>query len=83
VRRATIAAEIATAPARAQERGHMPDDTAAPPQPKAKSTSRTERLAVALRANLRRRKAQARGRADESKPIVGAGEAADDKPRRD
>jgi uncharacterized protein involved in type VI secretion and phage assembly len=61
----------------------MPDNKTAPPPPRAKSTSRTERLAAALRANLRRRKAQARGRADESKPIVGTGEAADDKPRRD
>ena len=57
----------------------MPQDKAAPLQPRAKSASRSERLAAALRVNLRRRKAQARGRAGESKVAEGVGEAAHNK----
>jgi hypothetical protein len=48
-----------------------------------KSTARSERLAAALRANLRRRKAQARDRAAESKPTEGAAGPASDKARGD
>ena len=50
-----------------------------PAQSKAKRTSRSERLAAALRANLRRRKAQARGRAGESKAAEGSGEPIENK----
>jgi hypothetical protein len=60
----------------------MPNDKTAPP-PRPKPTSRAERLAAALRANLRRRKAQQRGRAGESKPPAAANEPASDKPGRD
>jgi hypothetical protein len=50
-----------------------------PGRSKAKRTSRSERLAAALRANLRRRKAQARGRAGESKAAEGSGEPMENK----
>jgi hypothetical protein len=42
----------------------MGKDEAESGRPGAKPTGRAERLAVALRANLRRRKAQSRGRDD-------------------
>ncbi len=48
----------------------MPDERK-PPRPRpaaAPPSSRQERLAAALRANLGRRKAQARGRADAAAP---------------
>jgi hypothetical protein len=61
----------------------MPDDKAAPPRPRRQSTSRSQRLAAALRANLRRRKAQARGRAGESKLPEATGEPPTDKPDGD
>ena len=41
------------------------------------ATDREKRLREALRANLQRRKSQARGRKDEAR--AGAGKAADDK----
>jgi hypothetical protein len=37
--------------------------------PRSTPPNRSERLAAALRANLKRRKAQARGRADRAEPV--------------
>lgn len=51
-------------PARPKGPGHAEG----PSSPRAARESRTERLAAALKANLRRRKAQARDRAAEREP---------------
>ena len=45
----------------------MTDRDSPPPKPDAR-TERERRLAEALRANLRRRKDQSRGRADDAEP---------------
>lgn len=44
-----------------------PQPTAAPPRPESKQDARLEREAAALRENLRRRKQQARARAEPPK----------------
>jgi hypothetical protein len=42
---------------------------AAPPKPVPEKDDKTERLAAALRENLKRRKAQARAKGDGGKPV--------------
>jgi hypothetical protein len=49
--------------------------TADKPKDQAANRKRAERLAAALKANLKRRKAQARGRSRDDAPAAPAGEA--------
>jgi hypothetical protein len=49
--------------------------TADKPKDQASNRKRAERLAAALKANLKRRKAQARGRSGDDAPAAPSGEA--------